>query len=55
MEEPSQVQRRTGLRCRLGLHSNVKATNDEGGRYLVCERCGKESFPPDSAGPRIIV
>ncbi len=43
----------THLRCLLGMHSYHKATNDEGLRYLVCERCGKEDFPPDSAGPRI--
>jgi hypothetical protein len=43
------------LRCRIGMHHFVKAINDEGGRYLVCSRCRKESFPSDSAGPRIIV
>ena len=46
---------RRSLRCRLGMHHFVKATNDEGGRYLVCDRCRKEQFPPDSAGPRIVV
>ena len=55
MSDPSTAQHRSSLRCKLGMHRNVKATNDEGGRYLVCERCGKESFPPDSAGPRIVV
>ncbi|MDP1877193.1 MAG: hypothetical protein Q8M17_06525 [Actinomycetota bacterium] len=52
--EPDKATQQGSLRCRLGMHRNVKATNDEGGRYLVCTRCGKESFPPDSAGPRIV-
>jgi len=42
------------LRCRVGLHTYIKAINDEGARFLVCERCGKESFPSDSAGPTIL-
>ena len=54
MSDPTKQQRKSSLRCRLGLHRDVKATNDEGGRYLVCARCGRESFPPDSAGPRIV-
>ena len=37
MSDPSKTQRRSSLRCRLGLHRHVKATNDEGGRYLVCD------------------
>ena len=39
------------LRCRVGIHSYVKTTNDEGVGYLVCKRCGKESFPGQSIGP----
>jgi hypothetical protein len=54
MSDPTKPQRQSSLLCKLGMHRNVKATNDEGGRYLVCSRCGRESFPPDSAGPRII-
>lgn len=54
MSEPMKPQHQSSLRCKLGIHGYVKFTNDEGGRYLVCSRCGKESFPPDSAGPRIV-
>ena len=54
MAESFNPQGHATLRCRLGMHSYVKETNDEGGAYLVCARCGKESFPADSAGPRLI-
>jgi len=43
-----------GFRCTLGMHDYHATTNDEGGRYLVCARCGKESFPNTSSGPRIV-
>jgi ribosomal protein L37E len=42
------------LRCRIGMHAYHPTTNDEGSKYLVCERCGKESFPSTSSGPRIV-
>jgi hypothetical protein len=43
-----------GIRCSLGMHEYYTATNDEGSRFLVCARCGKESFPNSSSGPRIV-
>ena len=43
------------LRCKLGMHHWVKKTNDEGGRYLQCSRCGKEDNIAESAGPRIVI
>jgi hypothetical protein len=43
-----------GFRCTLGMHDFHPKTNDEGSRYLVCARCGKESFPNTSSGPRIV-
>jgi hypothetical protein len=36
------------------MHRYHTHANDDGGKYLVCDRCGKESFPPDSSGPRIV-
>ena len=44
-----------GIRCRFGMHSYHTTTNDEGSKYLVCARCGKETFPSSSSGPRIVV
>jgi len=41
----------SSLRCKVGIHGYVKTTNDEGVSYLVCRRCGKESFPGQSIGP----
>ena len=29
--------------CRLGIHSWENHRNEEGQRYIVCARCGKES------------
>jgi hypothetical protein len=43
-----------GFRCTLGMHDYHPTTNDEGSKYLVCARCGKESFPNTSSGPRIV-
>ena len=41
----------SSLRCKVGIHGYVKTTNDDGVAYLVCRRCGKESFPGQSIGP----
>jgi hypothetical protein len=54
MDKPSGVGTGTSWRCKVGMHTWVKRTNDEGGRYLECSRCGKEDNIPDSAGPRIV-
>ena len=35
------------LACRVGWHKWRNRVTDEGQRYVVCERCGKE----DEAGP----
>ena len=35
-------------RFRVGLHRYNPTTNDEGMKYLVCARCGKEDFPGSS-------
>jgi hypothetical protein len=43
-----------GIRCSIGMHDYHATTNDEGNKYLVCVRCGKESFPNTSSGPRIV-
>jgi hypothetical protein len=42
------------LRCLIGLHDNQVRTTDEGEKYLVCARCGKESFPEPAAGGRVV-
>jgi len=42
------------LRCVLAMHAYHPTTNDSGAKYLVCARCGKESFPSTSSGPRIV-
>ena len=55
MEEIRRAPQKRSWRCRVGLHLWVKRTNDEGGRYLECSRCGKEDNIPDSAGPRIAI
>jgi hypothetical protein len=55
MTDTPSTRTRKSIWCSLAQHTYVKRTNDEGGRYLVCRRCGKEKFPPDSAGPRIVV
>ena len=54
-DKPAETGRGTSWRCRVGMHKWVKKTNDEGGRYLECSRCGKEDNIPDSAGPRIAI
>ena len=41
----------SSLRCKIGIHGYAKTTNDDGVSYLVCRRCGKESFPGQSIGP----
>jgi ribosomal protein L37E len=43
-----------GIRCLLGLHDNQKHTNDSGDAYLVCSRCGKESYPTGIAGGGVV-
>ena len=43
-----------GLRCMIGMHDYHPTATDEGNKYLVCARCGKESFPNTSSGPRIV-
>jgi hypothetical protein len=55
MGKPATSGTGTSLRCKVGMHKWVKKTNDEGGRYLECSRCGKEDNIPDSAGPRIAI
>jgi len=55
MDEPVEVATGTSWRCKVGVHKWVKKTNDEGGRYLECSRCGKEDNIPDSAGPRVVI
>jgi hypothetical protein len=35
------------LLCRVGWHKWERRSTDDGGRYLVCRRCGKEG----EAGP----
>jgi hypothetical protein len=54
MDKASETSTGTSWRCKVGMHKWVKKTNDEGGRYLECSRCGKEDNIPDSAGPRIV-
>lgn len=54
MSEADEAHDASSMKCKVGIHHYVKKTNDEGGAYLVCSRCGKESYPQDSAGPRII-
>ena len=54
MAESSGTASGKSLRCRFGMHQWAKRTNDEGGRFLECVRCGKEDNIPDSAGPRAI-
>jgi len=37
----------SGLRlifCRLGLHSWVDAHTDEGDRFALCTKCGKDGY-----------
>jgi hypothetical protein len=41
------------LRCLIGMHKYHATTNDSNARYLVCDRCLHEIYPPDTAGPRI--
>jgi hypothetical protein len=53
MSDTSKTSSGKSLRCTFGMHTWAKRTNDEGGRYLECVRCGKEDNIPDSAGPRI--
>jgi hypothetical protein len=55
MRKPATSGTGTSWRCKVGMHKWVKKTNDEGGRYLECSRCGKEDNIPDSAGPRIAI
>jgi hypothetical protein len=55
MAKPAQPRTGASWRCKVGIHKWVKKTNDEGGRYLECSRCGKEDNIPDSAGPRIAI
>ena len=43
-----------GLRCLFGLHDNKVEVTDEGSRFLVCRRCGKESFPEPVAGGHVV-
>jgi hypothetical protein len=35
--------------CRIGLHNWIYAHNDEGGRYAVCTRCGKDDYRGDTS------
>ena len=41
------------LRCLIGMHKYHATTNDSDSRYLVCDRCRNEIYPPATAGPRI--
>jgi hypothetical protein len=38
------------IRCWLRLHVYRATTTDEGTKYLVCRRCGHESFPEPVSG-----
>jgi hypothetical protein len=40
--------RKASWRCRLGMHGYTATTTDEGVKYLVCARCGREHFPGSS-------
>ena len=42
---PEPGSRGRSLRCTLGIHRYVDATNDKYHAYLVCRRCGKEEWP----------
>ena len=44
----------TSLRCLMGMHANQVKVTDDGGKYLVCARCHKETFPEPAAGGRVV-
>ena len=44
-DHPNEPTRKRSLGCKVHLHKYHAAATDEGIRYLVCSRCGKESFP----------
>ncbi len=35
------------LLCRLHVHYWAEAKNDDGQRYLLCDRCGKDDYRGD--------
>jgi hypothetical protein len=37
------------LLCRLGLHHWVDAHTDEGDRYALCSKCGKDDYRGQTA------
>lgn len=39
-----------GIWCRLNLHHWAWRSTDDGGRYRVCDRCGKEDFRVSDPG-----
>ncbi len=38
------------IRCIFRLHDYRTSATDEGTKYLVCKRCGHESFPEPKGG-----
>jgi len=48
MEHENTQATRSSWRCRMRLHDYHPATTDDGGKYLVCSRCGKEDYPGSS-------
>ena len=42
------------VRCLFGMHDYSVRATDEGEKYLVCTRCGKENFPEPAAGGRVV-
>lgn len=52
--EENPGTRRSSWRCMFGWHRYHTVTNDSGERFLTCGRCGKEDYPPTSAGPRVV-